>query len=69
MGVHELPADALELRDVMAVDDVDPLGPLFTDQRGPFVGALTAADDEHSRGPQIFEVHEVTGMSSNPGRH
>ncbi len=41
----------------MAVDDVDPFGPLFTDQRGPFVGALAATDNEHARAAEIFEVH------------
>ena len=68
--VYELPADMVEEGDIMAMDDVDPLGPLFTDQIGPFVGALTAAHDEHyvPRG-DLFEVHCVNGMRGHFGRN
>jgi len=37
-----------EARHVVPVDDVDPLGPTLTDQRGPLVRALAATDDQHA---------------------
>ena len=51
------------------MDDVDPLGSLFTDQGGPFVGALAATHYEYTGAAEIFEVHEVTGMRANSRRH
>src|SRR5580700_10351509 len=67
--VHELPADALESRHIVAVDDVNPLGSLFTDQGGPFVGALAATHDKYARAAEILEVHEITGMRANSRGH
>ena len=51
------------------MDDVDPLGSLFTDQRGPFIGALAATHDEYAAAAEIFEVHEITGVRANSRRH
>src|SRR5947207_2964853 len=62
VGVDEIPADALKARNVVSVDEVDPVGTVLPNQGRPLIRALTAADDQDARAGQSLEVHKLAGV-------
>ena len=69
VGVDELPADPGEDRGVVAMDDVDPLGAVVAQQRGPLVRALAAADHGDPGTAEVVEGDQPAGVAPAVGGH